>query len=198
METLRARPEDLTEAGTVNAILALDNDGVVNIFEMTDGPHRERIFHGTHQKLVRTGHGDKFWIDYDLETVQALDDVIRAHCIALGWSTTWGPNVRPLIEQAFGGLLAGGYVLEKMPAKYRGRRNEFWKRDALVNRVIPTGLPFIWADDDEVTIALTTGSFTDTLASPSTAPHLLLATDSTTGITLAEIASIDTFLTGLR
>jgi hypothetical protein len=198
METLRARPADLTEAGTVNAILALDNDGVVNIYETTGPPYRERIFHGTHRKLVRTGHGDKFWIDYDLEVVQALDDVIRTHRIGLGWLTTWGPNVRPLIEQAFGGLLSGGYVLEKMPPLYRGKRNEYWKWDAIVDRAIPAGLPFIWVDDEEVAVALTTGSFHNSLDAPSTPPHLLLATDSKTGITLAEVASIDAFLTALR
>jgi hypothetical protein len=181
MTTLISRPED----PTTRTLLALDVDGVVNRFNDDQGPSRV---------LVRTAHGAKFWIDFDPAIIQALDTVIRDCDIQLGWDTTWGPNVRALIEQAFDGLLRDGFVLCQMPARYRGAIPADWKLSGLRRRVAQTSQPWVWVDDDAIDMARYDGTFTEASVHP-TAPGLLIPTNPVTGITFAEIESIREFAT---
>lgn len=163
-------------------LLALDFDGVLNRFNDEAGPVRRH---------VRTAHGAGYWIDFDPEIVQELDTLIRDRDIELGWLTTWGPNARAFIEQAFDGLLAGGFVLKKMPPRYRGAVPANWKQSGLRDRVQATGQPWAWVDDDAIDMARSVPGFDQV---QDIGPRgLLMPTVPETGITREQIAAIHDF-----
>lgn len=117
MNTLR----DIIEFDGSRPLLALDVDGPLNRF---DGDAKAL---GPTTRLVRTAHGAKYQIDFYPERIAELDRIITTYGVELGWLTAWGPNVRALVEQAFDGQLAGGFILKKQPPRYRGARHEDWK-----------------------------------------------------------------------
>ena len=168
-------------------VLALDVDGVLNAFNDDAGPERRR---------VRTAHGAKFWIDFDPAVIVALDAFIRDHDVELGWLTTWGPNTKALVEQAFDGLLGGGAVLAKMPPRVRGFRPANWKLLALRERIAMTGQPWVWVDDDAVADATI---YYDLANDPvlSAVPGHPVPTVPEVGLTLAEIAGMTAFVRSL-
>ena len=164
------------DAPTTGVLLALDFDGVLNRFNDAAGPVR---------KSVRTAHGRSYMIDFDPAVITALDDVVRDHNIVIGWLTTWGPNARAFIEQAFDGKLSGGHVLKKMPARHRGHVPANWKYTGLRDRVQVTGQKFVWVDDEAIDMSVDEPGFDE-----FTAGGLLLRTDPVTGITFAQIELI--------
>ena len=165
-------------------LLALDVDGVLNKF--TGDP--EQAFIGPERRHVRTAHGRGYYIDFEPEIIVELDTLIRDHNLELGWLTTWGPNARALVEQAFDGLLSGGFVLQKMPARYRGAIPANWKQSGLRDRVQATGQPWAWVDDDAIDMARSDSWFDQ---ERDIGPRgLLVPTVPATGITREQIAAI--------
>lgn len=148
----------------------------------------------TTETLVRTADGQKFVITFREDVVDALHALVASGAVEFGWLTTWGPNARAVVEQAFSGRLAGGYVLAKKPKKLRGYRNPDWKRHALENRVAELGTRWVWAEDEEVPRARADGSLDDdTLAG---IPGLAFGTDESVGLTPADVARATAFLLG--
>jgi hypothetical protein len=171
-ETLTEKPSERTN----KFLLALDFDGVLNRFNDDLGPER---------RSVRTGHGQSFMIDFDPEIIAEVDDMVREFDMQIGWLTTWGPNMKAVIEQAFDGLLAGGFVLKKMPPKYRGKTPFGWKYTGLRDHLEVTGQPWAWADDEDIDLAQAHGFMTD---ADSVGPRgLLVRTRPVSGITVDEI-----------
>lgn len=147
---------------------------------------------GATRRRVRTAHGGKYLIDFYPAVVDALDELVHEGCVELGWLTTWGPNMRAVVEQAFDGRLAGGFVLKKMPAKVRGFRPADWKLTGLRERVAATGQSWVWADDEEVEIARRQyGLGNDQTL--TAVPGLPIATDQSVGLTVDHVAEIRAF-----
>ena len=188
MDALRPRPENLGDAPLV---FISDVDGVYAKFD-PDQPGGGNDGLGPARRRVRTSHGAKYWIAFDPDAIGELDALIHETDIELCWLTYWGPNVIPLIEQAFDGLLSGGYVLAKKPKRHRGHIPMYWKQDAIEELIVPTGTPWAWADDEAIDIAMTRDDFASG-SSRGTAPHLLLPTKPTTGLTVEQIAELRAF-----
>jgi hypothetical protein len=176
-------------------LVAFDVDGVFNRFH-PDDTRTTKVFVGPERRLVRTGHGAKFIVDFDPALVAAVAALIAKHDLELGWLTSWGPNVRGLIEQAFDGVLAGGFILKKMPPLYRKVRSAAWKYTGLRDRVAATGQTWVWVDDEAVEMARLDGVFADgeTVAG---VPGLPVTTLEHPGLTLAQVGEIDQFLTAV-
>ncbi|WP_167050898.1 hypothetical protein [Salinibacterium sp. ZJ77] len=175
--------------GARGTLLILDFDDVLNaclnFFDSPRTPYLTplRAPHLTRTRF-RTIHGAKYEIAYDSRIVDALDALVHGYGLELAWLTTWGPNMRTVVEQAFGGRLAGGYILAKQPSRVRGRRDPHWKARALHDARVPTGnRPWIWADSDASgdTIApaphLTEGDTPRLLLAPPTGGYGLTPVD---------------------
>lgn len=102
-----------------------------------------------------------------------------------------------IIEQAFDGRLAGGYVLKKMPALYRKHRPANWKYTGLRDRIASTGQPWIWVDDEATEMARLDGVFDDGDIIAGI-PGLPVVTDEHYGLTLEQISGMDAWLSVLR
>lgn len=187
-------------------LFALDVDGVLNTIDVEQWERNRRtgqsfeksmppLADGFARRHVRTAHGDKYWVDIEPTVIYALDKFISANNIELGWLTTWGPNVRAFIEQALDGKLSGGFVLAKKPPRYRGAMPAEWKRTALRARIETTGQPWIWADDEEITIGRTWPDFDD---DPIFAvPHLMFEPAPIVGLTEDDVATMKRFAASL-
>lgn len=176
-------PADAAPTGL--PLLALDVDGVLNILDDPDlAPPA-----GVSSRLVRTAHGAKYRIDFDDAVIDALDALVSSGRIGLGWLTTWGPNVRALVEQAFDGRLSGGFVLAKQPPRYRGAIPATWKHAALAAHLAQHPRPYAWCDDDAIVMAGLTPAADDATAFPGS-PGLLIAPDPAVGLAVADVARI--------
>jgi hypothetical protein len=177
-------------------LIALDFDGVLNKFHREHGPLGQKRFVGPRQKRVRTGHGDKYLVDWDDDTIDGLVELIALHDLELGWLTSWGPNMQHVIEQAFDGRLAGGFIVKKMPPLFRKKRPADWKFTGLRDRVAATGQSWIWVDDEAVIEASNSGVFDDgdVIAGVGGLP---VTTDEHYGITTAQLRAMDVWLTAL-
>lgn len=179
-------------------LLVLDVDGVLNKFHPDQGLSGPKKFVGPRQMRVRTAHNDKYLIDWDDELVDALSALIVKHDLELGWLTTWGPNVRALIEQAFENRLAGGFVLKKQPALYRGARPADWKFTGVEARIAQTRQRWVWVDDEAVLLAEAMGQLELPASGQESliagVPGLAIVTNENTGLTLEQVKRIDTWL----
>ncbi|WP_159601623.1 HAD domain-containing protein [Agromyces humi] len=180
-------------------LLACDFDGVLNLFPEPAGQFVRNAEPpaGAERRRVRTAHGEKYLIDFYPEIVAELDEIVRSGVAELGWLTTWGPNIRAVIEQAFDGKLSGGFVLKKQPPKFRGFRPADWKLTGLRDRVAVTGQPWVWLDD-EVILAekVTNPGFNE--SSVGSAPGMFIIPDQAVGITAEDIAAIWQFIETTR
>jgi hypothetical protein len=192
-------------------LLALDIDGVLNTIDVEQWERNSRagqsfqkampiVKEGFKRHLVRTSHGDKYWVDVNPQVIDALDTFVNrgssSSNIELGWLTTWGPNVRAFIEQALDGRLAGGFVLAKRPGQYRGGVPSGWKSAAMRAQIATTGQPWIWADDEEIAMARMSPDFYE---DPIFAvPHLMFEPAPTVGLTLDDVAAMETFAESQR
>lgn len=177
---------DIADFDGSRPLLALDVDGPLNRF---DGNSTSL---GPATRLVRTAHGAKYQVDFYPERIAELDRIITDYGVELGWLTTWGPNVRALIEQAFDGQLAGGFVLKKQPARYRGSRPADWKFTGLRDRIRATGQPWVWVDDEQIAIAeLYEPHWLEELR--SLAPGLTVHVDEREMVTMDQLALIEEF-----
>jgi hypothetical protein len=166
-------------------LLALDVDGVLNVFDDPDlAPPA-----GLSSRLVRTAHGAKYRIDFDDIVIDALDELVASGRVGLGWLTTWGPNARALVEKAFDGRLAGGFVLAKQPPRYRGAIPATWKHVALRTHLAAHPRPYAWVDDEAIAMAGLTPGADDASAFPAS-PGLLIATDPAVGLTFNDVTRI--------
>lgn len=182
MHTLR----DIAEFDGRSPLLALDVDGPLNRFN----GNRKAI--GPATRLVRTAHGAKYQVDFYPERIAELDRIVTDYGVELGWLTTWGPNVRALVEQAFDGQLAGGFILKKQPDRYRGARPADWKFIGLLTRIRETRQPWVWVDDEQIEIAERFHpEWLDELR--SLAPGLPVHVDEREMITAVQLESIEEF-----
>jgi hypothetical protein len=173
-------------------LLALDVDGPLNRFWGGDN-YKRKLNPGPETVNVRTAHGKKFLIDFYPERIAELDRIVRAHGVNIGWLTSWGPNVKALIEQAFDGKLAGGFILKKEPPKYRGHRPADWKFTGLRDHLHAHPTPWAWVDDEQIAIA--------EKFEPAWMPQLLelhpqglpIHVDEREMITEAQLAQLDAF-----
>lgn len=175
----------IEDATGVGPLIASDFDGVFNLDNEGQGPVR---------KIVRTMHGKKFWIDYDPAIVNSMADLITALKIELGWLSTWGPNMKTVIEQAFDNQLSGGYILGKIPKRVRGAVPANWKYVALQNRVKETQQKWVWIDDEAIAMSSLQAEATGTLHRIDGVEGLLLPTNPAEGITLKQIQIIKDYL----
>ncbi|MFE6966971.1 hypothetical protein ACFVAJ_17805 [Agromyces sp. NPDC057679] len=176
-------------------LAATDFDGVLNLFpeppgQMVRNPEPPA---GAVRRRVRTAHGQKYLIDFYQDIVDEFDDLVRTFQVELGWNTTWGPNIRAVIEQAFDGKLAGGFVLKKQPPKYRGHRPADWKLKGLRDRIAVTGQPWIWSDDEVILAEMVTNPAFDE-SHVGDAPGLFFTPDQEFGLTESDLARMRAFL----
>ncbi len=173
------------EAKGFEPLIVSDFDGVLNKYNEESGPVR---------KIVRTMHGAKYWINYDPIIVEEMNKTISETNSELGWLTTWGPNIKTVIEQAFEGKLAGGYVLAKTPKRVRGAIPANWKYIALQERIKQTKQKWVWMDDEAIEMSFLKAELTGTLHLIDGVEGLLLPTNPTEGISLQQIQIIKDYL----
>ena len=177
----------IDDVDTTRPLLALDFDGVFNLF-LPDGEV------GPARRHVRTAHGRGYFIDFDPAIVAAVEQLITGLDLQIGWLTSWGPNARAFIEQAFDGALAGGFVLAKQPKRYRGVIPGDWKAVALAHRIATTGQRWVWVDDEAIGV---TGNEPGREHEFSDVPGLFVPTDPVTGLTLGQVEQIRAFLSAV-
>lgn len=143
----------IDEVDLTRPVLALDVDGPLNRWWGTHSGHK--VSPGPETVRVRTGNGDKFVIDFYPERIAELDRIVRTYGVVIAWLTTWGPNVKAIVEQAFDGHLSGGFVLKKQPPKYRGARPADWKFTGLRDHLRDHPVPWAWVDDEQIELGRT-------------------------------------------
>lgn len=199
METLL--PPDAFDGS--KPLLAQDIDDCLNIIDFEQWERNRAggltldsvippVADGNVRRRVRLQHGQKYWVDFNPDIIDALDGFVRSGRVELGWLTTWGPGARALVEQAFDGKMAGGFVLRKMPSRVRGAVPAEWKREGLRWRIQDTQQPWIWIDDQEIAIGRTWSNFhEDTIFD---VPHMMIEPLPTVGVTMDDVARIDAFI----
>ena len=131
--------------------------------------------------------------DFDPAIVDAVHNLVTENDVAIGWLTTWGPNSKAFVEQAFDGKLAGGYVLAKIPARYRGAVPANWKFAGLKARLAVTGQRFVWVDDEVIDMEVA-GNPNFTATDVSATEGLLMRTKSEIGLTMLQVEFIREFV----
>lgn len=169
-----------------SVLVVLDVDGVLNRILTGDEPPVRAAW-----VTRRNGYG--YWIDSDPEVITALDRELRRPGVRLGWLTSWGDDVDLLVANAFGGLLAGGYVIATRPDEIFVAID--WKLRALLVHLEALGNPpYVWADDDAVAEALLfRPAFADS-SGQGGQPRLLIDTDRHEGLTMTEVDAIREFI----
>ncbi|AZZ55055.1 hypothetical protein [Rathayibacter iranicus] len=69
---------------------------------------------------MRTVHGQKFVITFREAFFDAPHDLVASGAVRFGWLITCGANARVIVEQAFSGRLAGGYVRDPTEMRREG------------------------------------------------------------------------------
>ncbi|MBC7763530.1 MAG: hypothetical protein H7201_17430 [Candidatus Saccharibacteria bacterium] len=171
---------DTAEPAAV-VLIVLDVDGVLNRLPANqDEP----------AVPVTRRDGRSFPIRVDRAVIAALDEQVQRPGVRLGWLTTWGEDLDRLVIDAFNEMLSGGYVIAERPDEIFVPMDR--KLRALLVHLEELGNPpYVWADDDAVNAALL---FRPTFAIDTAGKRLLFDTDPEAGLTLEQVAAIETFI----
>lgn len=178
---LRAEP-----IGGFKAALYKDWDGVTNAHEP---PHGDTAFFEVeifdHSYLLNPSK-----ITYSPSVVTFIDRLRRQYGLELVWSTTWNLNNTVLLLPELLGGLAGGRVLPIKLNEAATSKKEWtqWKAEAIVEDQRLNPRPFVWLDDNAHAY------WSDYVKEHTVAPSIFVTPVSKTGLTLADLESIEAFL----
>lgn len=167
-----------------------DFDGVFNVDKSLYGDAVS-----TSVRLKVDGVKKDVSLNYSPSLLADVDALRVKHNAELVWVSSWCDNLDILkAAKVMGGLL-DGRVLSGMFTPWarlsKADRNS-WKLKAVVDDLRGDSVPFVWADDE----ALTVKSFKTTVkdAYPDV-PKLLVAPRSWGGLSRLDVAAMDNFLT---
>lgn len=169
-------------------LLALDFDGPLNRFVGGASGHGPKTM-----TVVDPRDNSETVIDFYPDRIAELDRIVRAHGVNIGWLSSWGETVDTAIEQAFDGLLAGGFILAHPPRKGPdGSRPRDWKFYGLRSHLQTFPTPWAWVDDEEIANALQYDPRRLT-GLTALAPGLQVHVDEATTITEKQLVELDAF-----
>jgi hypothetical protein len=174
----------------LKVLVAMDVDGVLNTY-LPGEPVADRILRPG--RWVPRGGRDSFYIQWNADVLQALDEQVHRPGVQLGWLTTWAADLVPLVHVGFEGRLSGGHIIAPRPEGTFVA--EDWKHRALLDDLDLLGNPaYVWADDDAVRLAMMTRpAFADSTGRGG-GNRLLLPVAPEQGITLEDVDRIREFI----
>lgn len=168
-------------------VIYSDFDGVHNV------PHREGLLTAQISTVDSRFFKDETEIAWNGDTLQLFLDFISASGFDLEWLTTW--NEGGLIHRAAQGMNFPhlNHVTVTLNGKARSKREwTHWKAAHIISDQRANPRPFIWIDDKAPYF------WGEAVAQSTTAPSLIIPTDSIEGLTRQEILSMVTWLEGLK
>jgi hypothetical protein len=163
----------------------LDFDGVVN----AEAPEHDVV-----SKFVIPIEGSQYLsaenhITFSPTVVHMLDSFRVEHNIELVWLTTWNDREDVLkLSDYLNGLHGGRVVAPNLIDTWDKKEWTQWKADAIIADQKESPTPFVWVDDNAHQYHAET-----VISSIQTIPHLIVTTNSVTGLTITDLDKMREF-----
>lgn len=151
----------------------LDVDGVVNVFAVPD--------EGTFRIETLSVAGGWFNVTVGTHVIEAVRRWAADPRMDVRWCTTWHDHANDELAPAVG--------MPRLPVAPGRRDDGYWKLHHAM-RLVAAGRPLVWCDDTWAAHPMTAASLP-----PAPAGVLLIQPDPFVGLTVADIARIDEFVT---